>query len=51
MSPKTYQEMRQKVRELHRTAGQSTGETEPKSLIEQSLATEDEKEEKVEKQL
>ncbi len=48
-SIRDYQEMRQKVRELHRSAGQKTGETEPKSLIEQSLATEEEKEEKVEK--
>ena len=48
-SIRDYQEMRQKVRELHRSAGQKTGETEPKSLIEQSLTTEEEKEEKVEK--
>lgn len=48
-SIRDYQEMRQKVRELHRNAGQKTGETEPKSLIEQSLTTEEEKEEKVEK--
>ena len=48
-SIRDYQEMRQKVRELHRSAGQKTGETEPKSLIEQSLDTEEEKEEKVEK--
>ena len=48
-SIRDYQEMRQKIRELHRKPGQGNVETEPKSLLELSTAAEEEKEEKVEK--
>ena len=49
-SIKDYQEMRRKVRELHSNSGQESGNlSEPKILIEQTLADDEEDEEKIEK--